>query len=103
MNPHDGSVLLAKAFDTHATSITLEAFIDKGFPRGYIIAAACKDDCARQLSDKGRDWFESLGSKLISELAYRQGFAFIGKIGSRDCNERLESKHCDVVSVTQII
>ena len=40
--------------------------------------AACKDDCVTKLSEKGKKWFQSMGSKEIAHLEYHQGFAFIG-------------------------
>lgn len=79
INGFNGNVDVAQVFDTYKSSEEFEEFIDDGeIPGGFIIIAVCRDDCAQNLSDKARAWFEALGSKLISTLKYRQSFAFIG-------------------------
>ena len=55
--------------------------MDREIPDGQIIVVACKDDCIQSMSDKGKNWFETMGSKAISTLKYRQGWAFIGVYG----------------------
>ena len=45
-----GKVASAWAFDTYRSSQQLETFIQKNIPEGYIVAIACKDDCATTLS-----------------------------------------------------
>ena len=82
INPETGKIELAKAFDTYKTSKGLDAFIlGKNAPHGTIVAAACKDDCSTKLSEEAKKWFAKMGSEEIWNLDYRQGFAFIGKIG----------------------
>ena len=50
VNPENGEVETAQVFDTYKTSHQLDHFIHDGIPKGYIIIAACKDDCAKNLS-----------------------------------------------------
>ena len=50
INPTNGKVEAAKVFDTYVSSDALDGFIDIGFPEGYIIAAACMDECQVNLS-----------------------------------------------------
>ena len=50
MDPENGSIAVAQCFDTYKTSIYLEELIDKDVPNGYIVIAACKDDCVTQMS-----------------------------------------------------
>ena len=40
----------ARVFDTYQTSVALEGFIKKDIPHGFIIVAACKDECVTNLS-----------------------------------------------------
>ena len=46
-----------------------------------IVAAACQDDCVKQLSFKAYKWFNELGSQLIYKLKFWGSFAFVTKIG----------------------
>jgi len=68
-------------FDTYRRSDKFDQFIDEGIEEGHIVAAACRDDCITNMSEKGKKWFEDMGSLEIKELGYRQGFAFIGQFG----------------------
>jgi len=83
-NPKSGSVETAKAFDTYKSSAALENFIGQHIPEGFIIAAACMDDCVSNLSKNAKQWFANMGSKEIWNVGYRQGFTFIGVAGRKD-------------------
>ena len=54
INPLDGKVEMAKAFDTHELCGEFDTFMTKGVEEDYIVAVACKDDCISEigLSDK---------------------------------------------------
>ena len=65
INPANGTVEFAKVFDTYKHSNSFDDFIFKGIPEGYIVAAACKDECVTQLSLTGKLWFETMGSEEI--------------------------------------
>lgn len=71
INPANGEVALAKVFDTYKYSKAFDDFIAGGIPELYIVIAACKDDCTKNLSWNGRKWFQGLGSKEIMNLQYR--------------------------------
>ena len=81
INPNDGNIVIAKTFDTYKTSANIDAFVKVSIPPGYIVAAACKDDCVTKLSLYAKYFFDKLGSKEIHHLEYRQGFAFLGVSG----------------------
>ena len=69
INPHDGSVVRAQAFDTYKTSTAFETFISSGgVPDGFVVAAACKDDCMTRLSNVCRRWFNAMGSVEVDHL-----------------------------------
>ena len=72
--------MAAGVFDTYQSSTELEAFIDK-IPPDMIIVAACKDECAQNLSQIGKLWFSNMGSKEIWNVKYRDGYAFVGVSG----------------------
>lgn len=72
IDPHNGKVEHAQAFDTYKSSAELDDFIKCQYIHdGHVIAAACKDDCASSLSDFAKSWFEGMGSEEIRELKYR--------------------------------
>ena len=89
INPKKLEVEWAQAYDTYKNSFMFDDFIETGDIReGIIVVAACKDECVTSLSEKGKQFFEDMGSKEIRKLEYRQGFAFIGVMGKKDANEK---------------
>ena len=83
-NPVSSKIESAKTFDTYKSSVEFENFIKTPIRNGHIVAAACKDDCVTNLSEKSKAWFREIGSKEIDKLEYRQGFAFIGIYGQKN-------------------
>ena len=105
INPENGEVEFAQVFDTYRDNQSLANFIlqAKRIPRGRIVIAACKDDCATKLAWNSRKWFADMGSEEIWNLEYRQGFAFIGVKGEiLGCHEKRAVKETEQVLVTQI-
>lgn len=68
LDPTDGEIIAAKVFDTYSSSEGLDWFLRDGIPHGYIVIAACKDDGARHLSERGKQWFANMGSTEIWNL-----------------------------------
>ena len=73
INPSNGIPVWGKTFDTYKSSFDLDTLlmnnlVDVVIPDGFIVVAACKDECVTNLSKKAKSWFESLGSTLISKL-----------------------------------
>ena len=89
-------------FDTYESSDKFNEFISKEVPDGHIVVAACKDDCVKNLSTEGKNWFTKLGSKEIWDLQYRHGFAFIGISGRKEAHDKRSMREEEPVSVTQI-
>lgn len=81
INPATGAVETNRVFDTYQSSEALEQFISKAIPEGHIVAAACRDECATNLSMRSKFWFSDMGSKEIWNLGYRDGFSFVGISG----------------------
>ena len=82
INPANGQVVLAKVFDTFRTCAALDELISsRRIPRGHIVVAACKEECANALSPKAKHWFKAMGSSEISQLAVGQAFALMGIAG----------------------
>ena len=71
INPESGEVESAKIYDTHMHSEGLDAFIKNGVPDGYIVAVACKDECANNISNNIRLWLSNMGSKHIWNVQYQ--------------------------------
>lgn len=103
INSSNGKVVTAKVFDTYKTSASFNDFIAKEITTGFIVVAACKDDCITNLSTEGKAWFTKMGSREISNLAYRCGFAFIGMSGQQFANERRAKAPGEQVAVTYIL
>ena len=71
INPHNGKIEQARAFDTYKYAERLDDFVDNDVPKGYIVVAACKDECTAALSFKNKSLFGAMGSQLIWKLEYR--------------------------------
>ena len=57
INPKTGYVEIAKVFDTYKSSKAFEEFITNKYivvPEGYIVVAACADDCTKNLSARSK-------------------------------------------------
>ena len=78
IDPKKGILVDAKVFDTYKSSASLDHFLSNDIPKGYIVIAACKDDCISNLSQKAKQWFIDQGSDEINLLKYRESFVFIG-------------------------
>ena len=68
--------------------------------QGHIIIAACGDDCSKSLSPKVKEWFAGMGSKLIGDVGFRQGFVFLGAVGGGPCLEKVAASKGQGVSIT---
>lgn len=62
INPTNGEVCWAVVFDTYKSSDALNEFILRGLPVGYIVVAACKDECSTNMSVHARILFTDMGS-----------------------------------------
>ena len=59
INPKNGKVVTAQVYDTYrkyenrsSTEMSkFDNFVSENIPDNYIVAAACKDDCAENLSE----------------------------------------------------
>ena len=100
INPDDGTVESAKVFDTYATCTKLDLFIKWPPKDGRIMAVACKDECTTKLSNIAYWFFNNNGAKEMWNLNYRQGFAFIGIVGTQEGNESRAATTRDTASVT---
>lgn len=88
INPLSGDIKSAEVFDTYKSSERLDYFLTLGVPECYIVAAACKDDCSKGLSQYAKNWFRSMGAEEIQRVEYRQSFAFIGVNQRYEANEK---------------
>ena len=104
INRTNGRIELAKCFDTYESNIDFDDFVEEHspVPDGYIVVAACKDDCATNLSMEGRQWLSNLGSTEIWDLGYRQSFVFVGSSDTREGQEFRSEDDTYPVSLTQV-
>ena len=103
VDPKTSKAIIKECFDTYSSSTKLEEFIASDLvPDGFIVAAACRDDCVKSLSETTKKWFESMGSDIISDLKYREGFSFIGVKGQQIALEKKPVEMKGIAQVTQI-
>ena len=104
INPSNGEVEFCRVYDTYRSAESFETMISNiTIPDGFIIAAACKDDCATNLSHRCRMWFGHMGSLEIWNVGYRQGFVFIGRSGGKaDFVENKTVANADSVTLTKM-
>lgn len=64
IDPSTGEKKYSEVFDTYKSSDKFDTFIDNQHlhPEGFIVAAACKDECVTNLSKKAKKWFSDMGS-----------------------------------------
>lgn len=88
IDPSNYKLVAAKIFDTYKSSNAFEEFISGDHLReGFVVVAACKDECTANLSPVVKKWFTDMGSTKIEDLRYRSSFAFIGRFGKKEANE----------------
>lgn len=71
INPLNDKVESASIFDTYARPDGFDGFIRNKIPDGYIVVAACQDECSNKMSKAAKEWFANMGSKEIWNLSYR--------------------------------
>ena len=59
----------AKVFDTFESDHLFEEWVSNHIiMEDYIIIAACKDDCTKNLTWNSRKWFSDLGSRQVEKI-----------------------------------
>jgi hypothetical protein len=84
LDPADGRLLGAAAFDTHldpAAGARLAAWV-AGWPASTIVAGAVRDEASMSLGGEAVDALRSLGVAADLRGYFRWGHAFIGATGS---------------------
>lgn len=84
LDQNDGSVLETATYDTHATQESANSFaaLVESLPDGRLVAVSVNDDASRQLTDRAKRAFASLGGGIAaSNILDRQSWAFIGRKG----------------------
>jgi hypothetical protein len=83
-------VIHAKSYDTYGRSNASGDLIKdfKSIKNGSILIVAVKDEGSRQFSKEARSLFETIGSKEVTALGYREGWGFIGVKGQKQFVEK---------------
>ena len=84
INHRDGLILEATNFDTHISNEESEDFsrmIEAAVDGTYVLIVA-KDDCFEQLTEAAKLACESVGSKGIRDVGYRDSWCIIGRKGA---------------------
>ena len=74
--------------DAKASDQLLSDFKEK-LPEYCIVVAGVKDEASKRLSKNVKELFRDLGSKTISNLKFREGWAFIGVKGVKKASEKI--------------
>jgi len=92
---------LNKGYDTYGdggASSKLERALNK-LPGGSVIAIAVRDEASKRLSRKVKQIISGMGSKEISRLRFREGWAFVGVKGMQLFGEKRVGKKGQASSV----
>jgi len=84
-------VVFKGSYDTYAdpnASVKMIADFKDKLPQYCIVVAAAKDEASSKLSKEVKGLFRDLGSKNISNLKFREGWAFIGVRGVKKSTEK---------------
>nr|XP_009491808.1 PREDICTED: protein FAM3D-like [Pelecanus crispus] len=81
VNGTSGQLLKVDNFDMYSGDINkLDSFLQE-IQHGTIVLTASYDDAATKMNDKVRTQFMELGSRHVSELAFRDNWVFLGAKG----------------------
>lgn len=80
LNPEDGSIMESTSFDTHMSREESEdfAWLIESVESGTIVVVASRDDVFEHLTEAAKQACESIGSKSIREVEYRDSWCIIG-------------------------
>ena len=105
VNPNNGKVASAKAYDGFETYDEMDKQIDvwKAIPEGHIIIAACNDECMIMKHMDARQFFADQGSSEIWDVTPgKAAWVFLGTKGRQDPMEKRATTIAEAVNVQQI-
>jgi len=81
---------LRASYDTYGNDKGSDDFVEdfRKLKRGSIIIVGVKDEASAKFSAEAKAVFAKMGSKAVSELKYRQAWAFIGVKGQDGAVEK---------------
>jgi len=84
LNPENHKVVLRKSYDTYSNDNASGDLVRdyRELKRGSIVIVSVKDEGSKKFSDDAKALFTKIGSKDVSSLKFREGWAFIGIKGS---------------------
>jgi len=92
-------VITKKTFDTYgdgSASGKFVKFFKEELPAYCIIIVGVKDEASHNLSKEVKGIFRDMGSSKVSDLAFRDGWAFIGVKGMKNPNATNEKRGGEV-------
>lgn len=80
LDPFKHELLGNASYDTYADPKASGRFVKdfKNLPEGSVVIIGVKDEASKRLSGEAKQIIQALGSQEIVNIAFRQGFAFIG-------------------------
>ncbi|XP_015681411.1 protein FAM3D [Protobothrops mucrosquamatus] len=76
-----GQLIKIDSFDMYSGDIKNLLDFMKGIKKGTLVLLASYDDPATKLDDEARKLFSDLGSKYVSQMAFRDNWIFLGGSG----------------------
>jgi len=85
---------MRKTYDTWGDANQVKAFVAdfKQVKKGSVFVAVVKDDASRLLTVDAKKVFEKMGSEEIQNLGSREGFGFVGVVGTKVFGEQRGAK-----------
>lgn len=89
IDPKEGAVIESGSFDTHKSPEDSEdlARVLDWLDAGTIVIICAKDECVENLTDNAKTAISALGSKLISNVQYRDSWCLIAEKGGETVKE----------------
>ncbi|KAL7986225.1 hypothetical protein Chor_011391 [Crotalus horridus] len=81
INGTTGQLIKIDSFDMYSGDIKILLDFMKGIKKGTLVLLASYDDPATKLNDEARKLFSDLGSKYVSQMAFRDNWIFLGGSG----------------------
>ncbi|KAJ3221856.1 hypothetical protein HK099_003040 [Clydaea vesicula] len=81
LDPLDGVVVETASFDSHSSADESDEFANmvEWLDTGMLAVIISKDDCTENITEAAKSACETLGSKIIRDLKYRDSWCLIGE------------------------
>lgn len=107
VDPEGKMILESTGFDTHISNEESDDFakLIENMDNRMVAIVVCKDDCVEQLTEAAKLAAESLGSKMIRDVQYRDSWCLIGMKGKKafESMKRAHSGYTEKINYTHTL